>query len=107
MIPESSFSDDDIKKRFLSFYGENSFFNDTEMLPCFRNKWSSISKYMQEIKQTFSRYFNKRHKRRGTLWGERFKSVIVENGETRINRLAYVELNPVHANIVDRPDMYY
>ena len=61
---------------------------------------------MLEIKQTFSRYFNKRHKRRGALWGERFKSVIVENGETLINCLAYVELNPVRANLVDRPDKY-
>ncbi len=40
------------------------------------------------------------------MWGERFKSVIVENGETLINCLAYVELNPVRAGIVQRPEDY-
>jgi len=106
MLPESLISDNDIKKRYLSFYGEEAFFNASEMLPYYRSKWSSLSKYMQEIKQTFSKYYNKRHKRRGTLWGERFKSLIVENGETLVNCLAYVELNPVRANLVDRPDKY-
>ncbi len=41
-----------------------------------------------------------------TLWGERFKSVIVENGDTLINCLAYIELNPVRAGIVNKPEMY-
>ena len=61
---------------------------------------------MKEIKQAFSWYYNQRHNRRGTLWGERFKSVIVENGETLINCLAYIDLNPLRAGIVDRPEEY-
>ena len=61
---------------------------------------------MKEIKQTFSWYYNQRHNRRGTLWGERFKIVIVENGETLINCLAYIDLNPVRAAIVERPEYY-
>jgi len=54
----------------------------------------------------FSHYYNKLHNRRGTLWGERFKSLIVENGESLINLLAYVELNPVRAGQVERPEEY-
>jgi hypothetical protein len=61
---------------------------------------------MKEIKQAFSWYYNQRHHRRGTLWGERFKSVIVENGETLINCLAYIDLNPLRAGLVDRPEDY-
>ena len=61
---------------------------------------------MKEIKQAFSWYYNQRHNRRGTLWGERFKSVMVENGETLINCLAYIDLNPVRAAIVERPEDY-
>ncbi len=61
---------------------------------------------MKELKQAFSWYYNKRHNRRGTLWGERFKSVMVENGETLINCLAYIDLNPVRAAIVERPEDY-
>jgi putative transposase len=44
--------------------------------------------------------------RRGTLWGERFKSCIVENGETLINCLAYIDLNPIRAGLVTRPEDY-
>ncbi|MEA3280151.1 MAG: hypothetical protein U9Q38_06090, partial [Thermodesulfobacteriota bacterium] len=76
------------------------------MIPYYRNKWSSLSKYIQEIKQTFSRYYNKRKDRRGALWGERFKSVIVENGETLVNCLAYIDLNPVRAGLVEKPEEY-
>ena len=32
--------------------------------------------------------------------------VVVEEGETLINYLAHVDLNPVRAGIVDRPDKY-
>lgn len=61
---------------------------------------------MKEIKQSFSWYYNKRHNRRGTLWGERYKSVIVENGETLVNCLSYIDLNPLRAGLVKRPEDY-
>jgi len=51
-------------------------------------------------------YYNKRHHRRGYFWGDRFKSVIVENGETLINCLAYIDLNPLRAGLVERPEEY-
>jgi putative transposase len=38
--------------------------------------------------------------------GDRFKSVIVEKGETLINCLAYIDLNPLRAGLVDRPEDY-
>jgi REP-associated tyrosine transposase len=40
------------------------------------------------------------------LGGDCFKSVIVKNGETLINCLAYIDLNPVRAKIADRPEAY-
>ena len=61
---------------------------------------------MREIKQKFARYYNKKHDRCGYFWGSRFKSVIVENGDTLINLLAYIDLNPLRANLVERPDDY-
>ncbi|MFZ5573033.1 MAG: hypothetical protein ACOZF0_21745, partial [Thermodesulfobacteriota bacterium] len=38
--------------------------------------------------------------------GERFKSLIVENGETLINCLAYIDLNPIRAGLAARPEEY-
>jgi hypothetical protein len=61
---------------------------------------------VREIKVGFARYYNKRHHRRGYFWEDRFKSVIVENGETLINCLAYIDLNPLRAGLVDRPENY-
>jgi len=105
MLPGDGYSDSEIKKRFESFFGDTREFSE-EKIPLIRQKWSSISEYIKEFKQTFSRYYNKRHKRRGTLWGERFKSVIVENGETLVNCLAYIDLNPVRAKLVKIPEDY-
>jgi len=38
---------------------------------------------VREIKVGFTRYYNKRHNRRGYFWGDRFKSVIVEKERKR------------------------
>ena len=78
----------------------------TMRISSLREKSSNLSESEKEIKQSFSRYYNKRHHRRGTLWGERFKSLIVEKGETLINCLAYIDLNPLRAGIVSRPEEY-
>lgn len=107
MHPDNSTSDDEINKRFALYYGKDS--SRTLMpgqIPTLRAKWASLSEYIKEIKQGFSRFYNKQHKRKGFFWSDRFKSVIVEDGETLINLLAYVDLNPVQAGIVTRPEEY-
>ncbi|CAB1056277.1 hypothetical protein D1BOALGB6SA_1013 [Olavius sp. associated proteobacterium Delta 1] len=105
MIPEYKFTDEDIKKRYVEFYGDDRVFAD-ELVPSLRAKLSNLSEFVREIKVGLARYYNKRHKRRGYFWGDRFKSVIVEKGETLINCLAYIDLNPLRAGIVNRPEDY-
>jgi len=105
IYPETYFSDEEILKRCKAHYGED-FILSEEQMSFYREKLSSLSDYMKEIKQSFSRYYNKLHNRRGTLWGERYKSLIVENGETLVNCLAYIDLNPVRAGIVEKPEAY-
>jgi len=77
-----------------------------KQIPILRDKWSSLSEFVKEIKQGFSRFYNRRHHRKGFFWAERFKSVIVDNGETLINCLAYIDLNPIRAGIVEKPEEY-
>jgi len=63
--------------------------------------------FMQELKQRFSRWYNKEQGRRGTLWEERFKSVIVGNSDEAILTMAaYIDLNPVRAMMVSDPADY-
>ena len=105
MIPEDRFSDEDIQKRFETYYGESREFAKGQ-IPYLREKLSSLSEFMREIKVGFARYYNRRHNRRGYFWGDRFKSVIVDKGETLINCLAYIDLNPLRAGLVERPEDY-
>ena len=67
---------------------------------------ADLSEFMREIKVGFARYYNRRHNRRGYFGGDRFKSVIVEKGDTLINCLAYIDLNPLRAGLVERPEEY-
>lgn len=105
MFPEYKFTDEEIKERYQKFYGDDKAFAAGQ-LPSLREKLSNLSEFVREIKVGFTRYYNKRHKRRGYFWGDRFKSVIVEKGETLINCLAYIDLNPLRAGIVSRPEDY-
>ena len=101
------YSDEDIKNRYMNYYESDSKIEPGEgQIPFFRNKWEDLSEYVREIKQGFSRFYNRRHNRRGFFWSDRFKSVIVDNGETLINCLAYIDLNPVRAGIVEKPEEY-
>lgn len=105
VVPEYKFSDDDILKRYVDFYGDEGIFADG-LVPSLRLKLSNLSEFVREIKVNFARFYNRRHNRRGYFWGDRFKSVIVENGETLINCLAYIDLNPLRAGLVERPEQY-
>jgi REP element-mobilizing transposase RayT len=105
MIPENNFTDEEIQNRFEAFYGDSREFAESH-LPYWREKLSNLSEFMREIKVGFARYYNRRHNRRGYFWGDRFKSVIVDKGETLVNCLAYIDLNPLRAGLVDRPEDY-
>jgi putative transposase len=100
-------SDEEMLSRFKRYYaGDQKRSLLPDQIPTFRQKWASLSEYVREVKQGFSRYYNKCHQRKGFFWSDRFKSVIVEEGETLINCLAYVDLNPVRAGLVEKPDDY-
>ena len=66
----------------------------------------SLSEFMKGFLQRFTRWFNRENGRRGTLWEERFKSVIVEGGVACRTIAAYIDLNPVRAGIVEDPADY-
>ena len=98
---------DEIRKRFEIYYGEDDKRELTEeMIPVLREKWGTLAEFVKEIKQGFSRFYNRRHHRKGFFWAERFKSVIVDNGETLINCLAYIDLNSIWAGIAKKPEEY-
>lgn len=71
-----------------------------------RRMWD-VSRFIQELKQRFSLWYNKQNGRVGTLWEERFRSVLVGCEGPALARIAaYIDLNPVRAGIVDDPQSY-
>ena len=75
-------------------------------LESFLKRMCSLERFMKELKERFSRWFNKRHGRRGTLWQERYKSVLVQDGVAAVTMAAYIDLNPLRAGLVEDPKDY-
>jgi REP element-mobilizing transposase RayT len=72
-----------------------------------RLRMCDVSAFVKTLKQRYSMSYNGRYGRRGTLWEDRFKSVLVEGGEqARATVAAYIDLNPVRAKIVADPKDY-
>lgn len=72
------------------------------------DRMHDVSEFMKTVKQRFSLWFNHTHERFGTLWAERFRSVLIEGGrrEALLVVAAYIDLNPVRAGIVTDPKDY-
>jgi REP element-mobilizing transposase RayT len=70
-------------------------------------RMGDVSALMKELKQRFSRWYNRQQGRFGTLWAERFKSVLVEDQPGAVETVAaYIDLNPVRAGLVGDPKDY-
>ena len=67
---------------------------------------ANLSDIMQEVNGAYSAYFNRKYKRKGYFFENRFKSVIVEHGQNLLEELRYIHLNPLRAGMVERLDQY-
>ncbi len=67
---------------------------------------NSISQLFQLCGRQYVRYINQAYRRRGTLWEGRHKGVIIESAAYLLTCMRYIELNPVRAGIVARPEHY-
>ena len=77
-----------------------------ELVGSYTCRMHDLSHFMRGVLQRFTRWFNRRHGRTGTLWEARFKSVIVESGTAARTVAAYIDLNPVRAGLAADPAEY-
>ena len=120
-VPEKQeVSDQDLVMRFVRLYGREELSIDalTRMLE--RNdaeaeQWrelilgrmGDVSMFMKMLKQRFSIRYNRSYERVGTLWAERFKSVLVEDSRfALVTVAAYIDLNPIRAGSCRDPGEY-
>ena len=132
-VPERQSVDDDELFRRLALIYSDDVVNDV-LLDL--NKWQAaelpsgadrvrekylyrmydLSEFMKTLKLRFSKWYNRINDRRGPLWEERFRSVLIEgtsyldNGEINRNAIrtiaSYIDLNAVRAGLVDDPKDY-
>jgi len=72
----------------------------------YRHRLFDLSEYMRNIQAGFARWYNSTFERRGRLWADRFKSVYLGDERAVLDCMLYVELNPVRAGLVERPEAW-
>ena len=76
-------------------------------LDALRGRMYDLSQYMKTLKQRYTQWYNRRHQRRGTLWEQRFKSLLVEGQPNALLCVgAYIDLNPLRAGACLDPKDY-
>lgn len=66
----------------------------------------ALSLAMRNTDQCYVQSFNRRHRRSGTFWQGRFKSCVVDTERYLMTLYRYIELNPVRAAMVERPEAH-
>ena len=96
-----------IRQRLEYFRAEGAQTEAEALRESFFARMWDVSAFMKLLKQRFTQWFNRTHRRKGTLWEERFKSVLVEGaGHALATMAAYIDLNPVRAGMVGDPKDY-
>lgn len=66
----------------------------------------ALPKLMQAVGRQYARYFNDAHGRSGTLWDGRYRANVLQPEHHLLDCMAYIDLNPVRAGLVETPDQY-
>ena len=69
-----------------------------------QNTNCGIANYMSKVQNSYTRYFNVRHQRRGQLFLNQFKAVLIENDVQLHHVVRYIHLNPFTSFVVKNMD---
>jgi REP element-mobilizing transposase RayT len=104
---------DDRKDRqtFLEYMGNTALENDTKIYAfalmtnhahiLLKSGKTGISKYMRRFLTRYAIAYNRRHKRHGYLFQNRYKSIICEEDTYFQELVRYIHLNPLRAKLVN------
>ena len=70
------------------------------------NNETAVSNTMKVAGSRYAQYINKKYRRTGTLWEGRHRSSLVQSERYLLTCMRYIELNPVRAGMVRRPEEY-
>jgi len=66
-----------------------------------------ISTVMRRLLTGYAVSFNRRHRRHGLLFDNRYKSILCEEDPYLLELLRYIHLNPLRAGMVEKPMSLY
>ena len=61
---------------------------------------------MKQLRERYTRYFNRVHERAGGLWEGRYRSCVTQQEDYLLACHRYIEMNPVRAGIAEQPGDY-
>jgi REP element-mobilizing transposase RayT len=108
------FNDDQDRSKFLERLGENIteakcsvyawvlMSNHVHIL--FKSGKKGISAVMRKLLTWYAVYYNRRHKRTGHLFENRYKSILCEEDRYLLALIRYIHLNPLRAEMVKTLD---
>ena len=73
----------------------------------FERRIFNVSELMRNIQGSFATWYNAEFDRKGRFWGDRFKSTLLTDFEAVLECLMYVDLNPLRAGLVKRPEDWF
>jgi len=65
-----------------------------------RSGAAGLSTFMRKLLTGYASYFNRRHKRHGHLFQNRYKSIVCEEEPYFLRLVSYIHLNPLRAGLV-------
>jgi putative transposase len=65
-----------------------------------------LAKLMQGLQQSYSQYFNLKHRKTGHVFEGRYKAILCQKDEYLLQLIRYIHLNPVRAGMVRTPERY-
>ena len=104
------FRDDEDKARFLERLGKNVeegkssvyawALMDNHVHVLFKSGKDGISTVMRKLLTWYAQYFNRKHRRTGHLFENRYKSILCDEDNYLLALIRYIHLNPVRAKLV-------
>ena len=104
------FKDDQDKTLFLERLGQNVIdgkcsvyawvLMDNHVHLLFKSGQQGISAVMRKLLTWYAQYFNRRHRRSGHLFENRYKSILCDEENYLLALMRYIHLNPVRAKTV-------
>jgi REP element-mobilizing transposase RayT len=65
-----------------------------------------LSRFMQGLQQSYTQYFNRKHRKVGHLFQGRYKAIVCDKDEYLLSLVRYIHLNPLRANMVRKLEEY-